>query len=277
MPKPRKSPTIAQQTLSRRTWLEWMGSTSVLALGAGLFARCDDDVGGRPDRDGGGPDAAGPGPDAGAQVDSGVDAATTPPLCTTETTFPYAPATGEAEVYQGWRVRTVDRQNIDLILDNWELEVDGLVSTPRRFSFEALMQLQRQDQITDFHCVEGWSVYDVPWNGVHLSVLMDLVKPSDKATYVTFHTIDGKYNESLPLSVALEPKTMLGYGVNCATLPLDHGFPLRLVVPRLLAYKNAKYIQRIELSDTPVQGYWVAAGYPYDGDVPEARLREGKY
>ncbi len=66
---------------------------------------------------------------------------------------------------------------------------------------------------------------------------------------------------------------------NCAghTLPLKHGFPLRIVIPRLLAYKNAKYVERIELTDKPLSGFWVAAGYSYDGEVPEGRLRPGRY
>ena len=55
------------------------------------------------------------------------------------------------------------------------------------------------------------------------------------------------------------------------------GFPLRLVIPRLLAYKNAKYVERIELTDKPVEGFWVKLGYSYEGEVPEDRLREGKY
>ena len=74
--------------------------------------------------------------------------------------------------------------------------------------------------------------------------------------------------------MALEPKTLLAYGIDCATLPLDHGFPLRLVVPRLLGYKGPKYVHRIELTDGPIEGYWVARGYPYDGEVPESRHRQ---
>ena len=118
---------------------------------------------------------------------------------------------------------------------------------------------------------------DVPWNGVHLREILSLVNPSQDATHITFHTIDGNYNESLPLEVALEPKTLLAYGIDCATLPVDHGFPVRLIVPRLLAYKSPKYVQRIELTDNPIEGYWVARGYDYDGEVPESRLRSGKY
>lgn len=118
---------------------------------------------------------------------------------------------------------------------------------------------------------------DVPWNGVHLSSLLGLVGARPAATHVTFHTVGGQYNESLPLDVALEPRTLLAYGAGGNTLPLEHGFPLRAVIPRLLGYKNAKYVHRIELTDRPVEGFWVQAGYPYDGLVPASRLRPGKY
>ncbi len=119
---------------------------------------------------------------------------------------------------------------------------------------------------------------DIPWNGVHVSTLLDAVGGAlPGATYVNFHTVGGQYNESLPIEVALEPHSMLAYGVGGNTLPLEHGFPLRVHVPRLLAYKSAKYVERVELSDEPLIGFWVRAGYPYDAEVPATRLREGHY
>jgi DMSO/TMAO reductase YedYZ molybdopterin-dependent catalytic subunit len=75
----------------------------------------------------------------------------------------------------------------------------------------------------------------------------------------------------------MEPGTILAYGVAESTLPLDHGFPLRVVVPRLLGYKNAKFVERLELADKPLIGYWVAAGYDLAGLVPQTRLRKGHY
>jgi DMSO/TMAO reductase YedYZ molybdopterin-dependent catalytic subunit len=120
-------------------------------------------------------------------------------------------------------------------------------------------------------------VFDIPWNGVHLGELFDLAGVQDSATHVNFFTLGGKYNESLPLDVALERNTILAYGVNGSSLPLRHGFPARIVIPRLFGYKSAKYVERIELSDSPIDGFWVERGYPYDGEVPAERLREGKY
>jgi DMSO/TMAO reductase YedYZ molybdopterin-dependent catalytic subunit len=279
--RPRNPPFISDKTVTRRSVLDWLGKGMVLALGAPLLKACAefsgrasdaDDVvrDGEPDA----PDAAGEGV-AEARAETEADAATDVGGDAAE--FPFEPGTGAPDVFRGWGERTVDPQDPRSILDSWRLTVDGLVDNPRTFTFEELIALTRQDQVTDFHCVEGWSVYDVPWNGVHLSTIFELVRPQAAASYVAFHTIDERYNESLPLDVALEPRTMMGYGVGGYTLPLAHGFPLRVVAPRLLGYKNAKYVQRIELTDRELRGYWVRAGYPYAGEVPPSRLRPGKY
>ncbi|MFH1436212.1 MAG: molybdopterin-dependent oxidoreductase [Pseudomonadota bacterium] len=280
----KRKPFISQKTMSRRSLIEWLGRTAVLSLGGGLLSRC---VSTRPvmfKTEGAVPDTD-EAPDA--EADTGHESAAEPELdASTEPAeedmpaagFPFEPGDRNDEIFSSWNVRTVDPQDLEAILAGWRLKVDGMVENPIELTFAGLVGgIGRQDQVTDFHCVEGWSVYDVPWNGVHMSQLFSRARPASGATHVTFHTIDGRYNESLPLEVALEPRTMLAYGIAGDTLPLPHGFPLRVVVPRLLGYKNAKYVERLELTDHAVNGFWVAAGYPYDGEVPESRLRPGKY
>ena len=276
---PRTPPFIADTTTSRRTVLEWLGKGAVFALGAPLIEACADlDAHAATADDVLPPD--GPGDAAEADADfaevSAADAdAVDAPADAGE--FPFRPGDGSLDVFGDWNVRTVDAHDLADILATWRLTIDGLVDNPLTLDFPELIALARQDQVTDFHCVEGWSVYDVPWNGVSFATLFDRVRPRPEATYVAFHTIGEAYNESLPIAVAREPRTILGYGVGGSTLPLPHGFPLRVVVPRLLGYKNAKYVQRIELTDRPLLGYWVRAGYPYAGEVPASRLRPGKY
>ena len=257
--KPRKPPDFSGKKFTRRGLLEWLGKGCVLALGGSTMASCLADVG--PEGDGGMGQ-----PDGGWEYDGSE-----------EEGFNFRPGAGSHPVYQNWGERTVDRQDLQEILQSWRLSVDGMVESPRVYTFADLVDLPRSDFLVDFHCVEGWSIYDVPWNGLHLFKIFEQVKPTASATHVTFHTIGGKYNESLPLEVALEPKTILAYGIGGSTLPLKHGFPLRIVIPRLLAYKNAKYVERLELTDRSFDGFWVAAGYPYDGEVPASRLRPGKY
>jgi len=176
--------------------------------------------------------------------------------------------------FGSWGERTVDPQDLENILANWNLSVGGLVGSEVSLTFDQMVGLPSHNPLVDFHCVEGWSVYDVPWNGVHLSELFKQVQVDPGATCVNFYTLGGRYNESLPLEVALETNIMLAYGIGGSSLSLKHGFPARMVIPRLFGYKNAKYI---ELSDQPIEGFWVAQGYTYDGEVQPSRLREGKY
>ncbi len=227
--------------LSRRDVLEWLGKGAVLALGADLATACT------------------------------AFAAMEPKG------FSFQPGTGRGGVFAEWPVRTVDAQDLVAILARWHLEITGFVEEPRSYTFAEILALPRTDQVKDFHCVEGWSVDDVPWNGVVLSDILRRSRPTKKATHVNIRTVGGQYNDSLPLSVAMEPPTMLAYGVAGSTIPLNHGFPLRVVVPRLLGYKNAKYVERLELADKPLIGYWVANGYDLAGLVPQNRLRSGHY
>jgi DMSO/TMAO reductase YedYZ molybdopterin-dependent catalytic subunit len=274
MKNTRTTPELARQTVSRRSVLDWIGQATVLALGSEVLAACS--PGARHPVSSGGDDSAIDPADAeagGADADSDADGSRDGGLGA----WGFTPPQREPAIYDDWRERTVDRQDISEILARWRLRIDGLVERPVTLSFAEVLSLTRRDEVMDFHCVEGWSVLDVPWNGVHISTVLDLVDARPEATHVTFHTVNGRYNESLPLDVALEPNTLLAYGVAGHTLPLRHGFPLRLAVPRLLAYKSAKYVERLELTDHRVAGYWVAMGYLYMGEVPPRRLRDGRY
>jgi DMSO/TMAO reductase YedYZ molybdopterin-dependent catalytic subunit len=238
--------------------LRWLGNTAVLGLGGSALSACLGESlahRGRPDA---------------ATADATTSEVPAAP-------FAFQPGSGEGVIYDGWYENTVDPQNLADILASWTLTIDGMVASPRTLGFADLLALERQDQVTDFHCVEGWSVYDVPWQGVLLSRLLDVVGTDAAATHITFHSVGEQYRESLPMEVAREARTLLGYGVGGSTLPLVHGFPVRLVVPRLLGYKNAKYLSRLEVTDHAVTGYWESYGYSYDGEVPAARLRPGKY
>ena len=272
---------MADNDPTRRSLLDWLGTGTVLALGGSLLTACSADGGAStPDAGQAGELPTEPHIETGSRPDGfppdagGGDQS---PADLPASGFPFAPGAADHRVYRTWGQRTVETQDLKKILATWRLRVDGRVKTPKVFTFADLVDLPRTDMLVDFHCVEGWSILDVPWNGVHLSRLFDQVKPLDDATHVTFHTIGGTYNESLPLSQALEPKTLLTYGINGSTLPLKHGFPLRLVIPRLLAYKSAKYVDRIELATAPTKGFWVQRGYSYEGEVPAKRLRPGKY
>ena len=264
--------------MSRRNWMSWLGGSTVLALTPELLAACGANERSSGADGSGGRGGVGPtGGSSGGVTTAGGAAGANAGGAGGQASLGFEPSDGTLEIFDSWGERTVDEQSLTQILAQWRLTVDGLVETPTALTFGELAHFPRQDQVTDFHCVEGWSVLDVPWNGVHLSTLLELVRPLETATHVTLHGFGGTYVESLPLDIALEPRSILAYGVGGSTLPLAHGFPLRFVVPRLFGYKSIKYVYRIELAEAPVNGYWVERGYPYDANVQENRLRPGKY
>ena len=277
--------------------LRWFGNATVLALGGDVLSACL----GKSIADSTGPDAGGSDGAAEAAAETAVARTVAAETAVARTAaaetagartaaaetaaaetagapgFDFQPGPDSDSIFDRWYENTVDAQNLVDILAGWTLTVDGMVGTPLSLRFVDLIALDRQDQVTDFHCVEGWSVYDVPWNGVPLARMLDLAGAAPSATHLTLHSVGEEYIESLPMSVAREPRTLLGYGVGGSTLPLAHGFPVRLVVPRLLGYKNAIYLSRVEVTDHAVTGYWEVYGYSDAGEVPTSRLRPGKY
>jgi len=225
-------------------------------------------------------DAGGPGGDAGdlrPGDDSSIAGSDGPGPDVRSCEAEFQPGTEDLPILQSFPVRTVDPQDLQSILASWRLSVGGMVRREVTWSFCDLLAMGLVTQTTDFHCVEGWSVWDVPWDGVPLARLLDLAGPLPGASFLKIDCIGGRYSESLPLSVAREPRTLLALGIGGQTLPLSHGFPARVVVPRLLGYKNPKYVRRIDLVDVEHPGFWSRFGYPVSGEVPPERLREGHY
>jgi DMSO/TMAO reductase YedYZ molybdopterin-dependent catalytic subunit len=157
--------------------------------------------------------------------------------------------------------------------EQWLIQVDGLVTTPLSIDYEAWQKLPRLEQTVDFHCVEGWSVDDVGWDGVRLSALLDQAQPLAEASVVRFHAEGGKYQDDLTLEQARDPAVVLADTVEGRPLPPEHGGPVRLIVPSQLGYKSVKWVVRIELDDERRKGYWEEYGYPIEAPIPEAQRR----
>ena len=149
----------------------------------------------------------------------------------------------------------------------WEVVVDGLVATPLKLDRTAWLALPRTRETRDFHCVEGWSVDRVGWEGVRVSDLLDAAGPQAGAGFITFHAHDGAYTDTLSLDEARAPETLLADHLDGVPLPPDHGGPLRLVVPSQLGYKSVKWVVRLELTAQRAQGYWEDRGYPAEAPV----------
>jgi DMSO/TMAO reductase YedYZ molybdopterin-dependent catalytic subunit len=144
---------------------------------------------------------------------------------------------------------------LDTDFREWKLRVHGLVDRPLALTLAQLQSLPSRTQITLHQCDEGWSAIG-QWTGVQLARVLALSGLGKSARYVVFHCLDkidldgAYYYESLDLLDALHPQTILAYGMNGKPLPVANGAPLRLRVELQIGYKNAKYVDRIEVVDS---------------------------
>src|ERR1700730_13996218 len=149
--------------------------------------------------------------------------------------------------------------------EKWDFSMMGQVEEPVRFSWEQLRKLPRTVQVSDFHCVTTWSRFDNRWEGVRVRDLMRQVKLKPEARHV-FVLCDGGYTTNLTLEEFLDDDVMLAWGHNGRDLDPDHGFPLRLVVPKLYGWKSAKWVRAVEFTIHDRRGFWEVRGYHNHGD-----------
>jgi DMSO/TMAO reductase YedYZ molybdopterin-dependent catalytic subunit len=132
---------------------------------------------------------------------------------------------------------------------DWRVTVDGMAARPGSFSLTEIKSFPVSSQITMIGCEEGWT-YIAEWAGVPLSYILDRVGALPQVRYVVYRSIQPDWWESIDMSDALHPQTVLAYRMNGGELPVPFGGPLRLRVPRQLGYKNVKYITRLTLTDS---------------------------
>jgi DMSO/TMAO reductase YedYZ molybdopterin-dependent catalytic subunit len=161
----------------------------------------------------------------------------------------------------GWRIYTISG-SMPLFDDRvWRLEIDGLVERPVSLTYAQLLALPRATQVTDFHCVTGWSVSNVSWAGVRIADLLALARPKAAAKAIRFVSLENPYQDSLTLEQALQPDVMLAYELDGKQLSRPHGAPVRVVIPEMYGYKGVKWLTRMELVDHQPTGYWEGLGY----------------
>jgi len=131
---------------------------------------------------------------------------------------------------------------------DWRLAVAGMVARPAVFSLAQLRSYPSRSQITQIACEEGWS-YVAEWTGVPLSHVLKLVGVHPQARYVAYFSIDPEWWDSMDMSDAVHPQTLLVYAMNGSELPVGSGGPLRMRLPRQLGYKSVKYITRLIVTD----------------------------
>lgn len=150
-------------------------------------------------------------------------------------------------------------------LKNWTLRIFGLVEQEKVFTWEELMQLPRNTETVDIHCVTRWSKFDTVWEGVRFNDFVKLFGVKPGARFVIAHC-DGGYTTNLPIEAMLTDDVLLAYKYNGQFLDPDHGFPLRTLVPQRYFWKSAKFLRGLEFSAADQPGFWEQGGYHNNGD-----------
>jgi DMSO/TMAO reductase YedYZ molybdopterin-dependent catalytic subunit len=179
----------------------------------------------------------------------------------------------EIREYEGQNLSSIDdfRENsIEgpqyLSLEDYELEVGGLVDTPLSLSYEQVLKLPSYSKVVTLHCVEGWSA-NILWEGILLEDLLQAARAREDASIAIFHAADG-YTSSLTLEHIRQNRVMLANKMNGVPLPPERGFPFQVVAESKWGYKWVKWVTEIELSDDlSYRGFWETSGYSNDGDV----------
>jgi DMSO/TMAO reductase YedYZ molybdopterin-dependent catalytic subunit len=169
---------------------------------------------------------------------------------------------------EGWRIYAVNPPYPSFDPATWRLTIDGLVRRPVHLSLAQLQALPAARQVSDFHCVTGWSVPDVRWRGVRFDDLLATAGVAPGATALSFVSAEEPYVDTLTLAqLRAAPDAMLALEMDGAPLTREHGAPARLVMPQMYGYKGVKWVRRITVTDEVVDGYWEQRGYDRDAYV----------
>ena len=150
-------------------------------------------------------------------------------------------------------------------LDRWDFKVWGEVESPLTLTWNELSALPMVDVTQDIHCVTRWSRFDATFTGVPWSTIRELVNPRPDARYAIAHA-EQDYTANSPSSFLDLEGAMLATHADGEPLSLEHGWPMRLIVPGKYFWKSAKWLRGIELSATDKPGFWERYGYHNDAD-----------
>ncbi len=169
----------------------------------------------------------------------------------------------------GYQIYTVTSGYPSYSPSSYRLSLVGDVNNHLSLSLSDLAQMASPDMHATFHCVTGWTVPNQTFGGVMLKDLLAKAGISGPISgkYVNFYSFDGTYTEVMPLSEAMGNTALVVTHLDGVPLPQEHGAPVRLFVDGSYGYKSIKWLSKIEVSSTPVEGYWEQYGYPANARI----------
>ncbi|MFN0172180.1 MAG: sulfite oxidase-like oxidoreductase [Bryobacteraceae bacterium] len=152
-------------------------------------------------------------------------------------------------------------------LDTWQFRVSGLVGQPLTFTWAGFLQLPRVKVFSDFHCVTRWSRLGNLWEGVSTRRLVEMAGGvTSGAKYALAYGHDHGFTTNMPLDAFLAEDALVAVYHDGEPISVEHGGPARLIVPRLYAWKSAKWTAGFELMPDDRAGFWEENGYHMNGD-----------
>jgi DMSO/TMAO reductase YedYZ molybdopterin-dependent catalytic subunit len=148
---------------------------------------------------------------------------------------------------------------------NWRFRMDGACRRAYELTYDELLALPNVELRSDFHCVTGWSKLDNVWRGVQTKLLLARAEPSPEASHVVAHDGQG-YTANVPMEVLMADDAIVTWSHGGEDLAPEHGYPLRLLVPRLYGWKSVKWVERFELLTRDRRGFWETRGYHNHAD-----------
>jgi DMSO/TMAO reductase YedYZ molybdopterin-dependent catalytic subunit len=139
------------------------------------------------------------------------------------------------------------------------------VEKPVELTWDAFNALPQVEDVSDFHCVTTWSKYDCRWGGVAFTTLYELVQPKPEARFVYFTSYDG-YSTNVTLDACLDDDVLVATRFDGAPLSREHGGPARVIIPKLYAWKGAKFVSGITFLAEDKLGFWEVRGYSNTAD-----------
>lgn len=153
----------------------------------------------------------------------------------------------------------------EIDLATWKLEVDGLVEHPLSWSLDDFMQLPAAKVYADFHCVTRWSRLDNVWSGVSTREVAKAVGVKPEARFALAFGYDYGWSTNIPLEYFLAEDALFAWSHDGAPIPIEHGGPVRLIVPQLYAWKSAKWVKGLRFLAEDEPGFWEQGGYHMRG------------
>jgi DMSO/TMAO reductase YedYZ molybdopterin-dependent catalytic subunit len=148
---------------------------------------------------------------------------------------------------------------------NYRLRIHGEVTTELDLDFRAILKLTQATITSDVHCVTGWTLLGAKWTGVTLKELAKQAGIKDTARHVIFEAAHG-YSSNVTIADALRDDVMIAHKLDDVPLAIEHGAPVRAVIPDLYFWKSAKWLTGIRFSKRDDPGYWETRGYSNHAD-----------